>query len=143
MGLHLPPLPELFFLRRHKFVMASIVRDIDRLLEIAARNNKLSKKSVEIDGELFEFWVKPMTIEEYSLAKSNSKNPEDALETAIRLFVMKALDENGTAKYQTDIIPVLKKALPMEFASKLIGALTASDEEEGEELDFKSPKDAV
>jgi uncharacterized protein (DUF1697 family) len=123
--------------------MASIVRDIDRLLEIAARNNKLKKRSVEIDGELFEFWTKPMTIDEYSLAKSSSKNPEDALETAVRLFVMKALDEGGTAKYQADMIPVLKKVLPMEFASKLVGALTATEEEEGKELDFKSPEDAV
>ena len=84
-----------------------------------------------------------MTIEEYSLAKSSSKNPEDALETAVRLFVMKALDEGGTAKYQADMIPVLKKVLPMEFASKLVGALTATEEEEGKELDFKSPEDAV
>jgi hypothetical protein len=56
---------------------------------------------------------------------------------------MKALDESGTVKYQSDAIPVLKKVLPMEFASKLVGALTASDEEEDKELDFKSSKDAV
>ena len=118
------------------------VRQIDRLLEIAARNNKLTKRSAEIDGELFEFWVKPMTIEEYQLAKSSSKNPEDALETAIRLFISKALDESGNPQYQSDAIPVLKKLLPMEFASKLIGALT-SDEEEGEDLDFKSPEEPV
>lgn len=118
------------------------MRQIDRLLEIAARNNKLNKRSVEIDGELFEFWVKPMTIEEYQLAKTSSKNPEDALETAIRLFVNKALDESGAPQYQSDAIPVLKKLLPMEFSSKLIGALTA-DEGEDEELDFKSAEEPV
>ena len=118
------------------------MRQIDRLLEIAARNNKLSKRSVEIDGELFEFWVKPMTIEEYSLAKSSSKDPEDALETAIRLFMAKALDENGAQQYQSDAFPVLKKVLPMEFASKLIGAVTSSEEED-EDLDFKSPEASV
>ena len=118
------------------------MRQIDRLLEIAARNNKLTKRSVEIDGELFEFYTKPMTIEEYSLAKTSSKNPDDALETAIRLFISKALDENGVAQYQSDAIPVLKKLLPMEFASKLIGALTA-DEGEDEDLDFKSPEASV
>ena len=123
--------------------MASSIRDIDRLLEIAARNNKLKKRSVEIDGEVFEFWTKPMTIEEYTLAKSNSKNPEDALETAVRLFVMKALDESGSVKYQADMIPVLKKVLPMEFAGKLVGALNATEDEEGKDFDFKSFEDAV
>ena len=130
--------PELICIRSDKFIM----RQIDRLLEIAARNNKLTKRSVEVDGELFEFWTKPMTIEEYQLAKSSSKNPEDGLETAIRLFVSKALDESGVAQYQSDAIPVLKKLLPMEFSSKLIGALTA-DEAEDEDLDFKSPEASV
>ena len=118
------------------------MRQIDRLLEIAARNNKLNKRSVEIDGELFEFWVKPMTIEEYQLAKSRSKDPNDQLETAVRLFVSRALDENGSPQFQSDAIPVLNKVLPMEFAGQLIGALNP-DEEEDEELDFKSPEEPV
>ena len=118
------------------------MRQIDRLLEIAARNNKLTKRSVEIDGDLFEFWVKPMTIEEYQLAKSRSKDPNDQLETAVRLFVSRALDENGSPQFQSDAIPVLKKVLPMEYAGQLIGALTP-DEEEDEELDFKSPEEPV
>ena len=119
-----------------------MLREIDRLLEIAARNNKLTKRSVEIDGELFEFWTKPMTIEDYQLAKARSKDPNDQLETAVRLFVSRALDENGAPRYQADAIPVLKKVLPMEFAGQLIGALSA-DEEEDEELDFKSPEEPV
>ena len=45
--------------------------------------------------EDFTFWHKPMTIVEYQEAKAKSKNPEDELEAAIRLFVKKALDENG------------------------------------------------
>ena len=118
------------------------MNQLERLLEVAARNNKLTKKSVDLDGDDFSFWHKPMTIEDYSLAKATSKDPDDALETAIRLFVNKALDEGGTRQYQSDAVPVLQKVLPMELASRLIGALTSSEEED-EELDFKSPEASV
>ena len=121
----------------------SQIRQLDRLLEVAARNNKLTKKSVVLDGDDFTFWHKPMTIDEYQQAKAKSRNPEDALETAIRLFVTKALDESGTPQYQADAIPVLQKVLPMEMASKLIGAMQSDETEEDEELDYKSPEEPV
>ena len=119
--------------------MAAPQRQIDRLLAVAARNNRLIKKTVELDGEDFTFWHHPMKMEEYQDAKSSSKNPEDTLELAVRLFVKKALDANGHQQYQSDVIPVLMKALPFELAGKLIGALQ-SDEEEEIELDMKSDK---
>jgi len=115
-------------------------RQLDRLLEVAARKNKLTKKVVELDGDDFTFWHKPMTIAEYTEAKAKSKNPEDALEAAIRLFVSKALDESGTPQYQSDAIPVLQKVVPMDLASRLVGALQSGDEEEDEpvHLNIKS-----
>jgi hypothetical protein len=120
------------------------MRQLDRLLEVAARNNKLTKKSVELDGEDFTFWHKPMTIAEYQEAKAKSRNPEDALEAAIRLFVKKALDEGGSPQYQSDAIPVLQKVLPFDMASKLIGAMQSSEEDEEEpEMDMKSPESAA
>ena len=131
--------PELICIRSDKFIM----RQLDRLLEVAARNNKLTKKSVDLDGDDFTFWHKPMTIDEYQQAKAKSRNPEDALEAAIRLFVTKALDESGTPQYQADAIPVLQKVLPMEMASKLIGAMQSDETEEDEELDYKSPAEPV
>ena len=121
----------------------SQIRQLDRLLEVAARNNKLTKKSVYLDGDDFTFWHKPMTIDEYQQAKAKSRNPEDALEAAIRLFVTKALDESGTPQYQADAIPVLQKVLPMEMASKLIGAMQSDETEEDEELDYKSSEEPV
>ena len=121
----------------------SQIRQLDRLLEVAARNNNLTKKSVDLDGDDFTFWHKPMTIDEYQQAKAKSRNPEDALEAAIRLFVTKALDESGTPQYQADAIPVLQKVLPMEMASKLIGAMQSDETEEDEELDYKSSEEPV
>ena len=116
-------------------------RDLDRLLEIAARNNKLIKKEVEIEGEDFSFWHKPMTIEEFIEAKAASET-DDVLETSIRLFVEKALDKNGNRKYQSDAIPVLRKVLPFQFSTKLLNALQSSTQPEAE-LDMKSPEKSV
>ena len=113
---------------------------LERLKKLAGRHNKLIKKSVELDGEDFTFWHRPMTITEYTEAKTRSKNPEDVLENAVRLFIAKACDAQGNQLYQVDAIPVLQRQLPMELASKLVGALQANDEEDEEELDMKSDK---
>ena len=116
------------------------MRQLDKLLEIAAMENKLVKHELEIQGQDLTFWSKPMTIAEYQAAKKASKNPDDMLETTARLFVKKALDANGQPQYQSDALPVLMNALSMETAAKLMGALNDSEEEEEMELDFKSPE---
>lgn len=110
---------------------------LDKLLEIAAIENKLTKHELEIEGKDLTFWSKPMTIAEYQQAKKASKNPEDMLETTARLFVKKALDESGQPQYQADALPVLTRVLSMATAAKLMGAMNETQEEE-EELDLKS-----
>lgn len=110
---------------------------LDKLLEIAAMENKLTKHELEIEGKDLTFWSKPMTIAEYQQAKKASKNPEDMLETTARLFVKKALDESGQPQYQADALPVLTRVLSMATAAKLMGAMNETVEEE-EELDLKS-----
>ena len=110
---------------------------LDKLLEIAAIENKLTKHELEIEGKDLTFWSKPMTIAEYQQAKKASKNPEDMLETTARLFVKKALDESGQPQYQADALPVLTRVLSMATAAKLMGAMNETQEEE-EEFDLKS-----
>ena len=87
------------------------------------------------------FWSKPMTIAEYQAAKRASKNPDDMLETTARLFIKKALDASGHQQYQSDALPVLMRSLSMQTASKLMGAMTNSEEEEDLDLDIKSPEE--
>ena len=79
-----------------------------------------------------------MTIAEYQAAKKASKDPDDMLESTARLFIKKALDENGTPQYQIDALPVLTKVLSMATAAKLMGAMNDAEEEEDVELDIKS-----
>ena len=114
-------------------------RQIDKLLEIAAQEEKLIKHVVEIKGVDLTFWTRPTKIVEYQAAKQASKNPDDVLETAARLFIKKALDANGNQQYQSDALPVLMNVLSMESASKLMGAMNESQEEDVE-LDMKSPE---
>ena len=114
---------------------------LDKLLEIAAVENKLKKHELEIGGKDLTFWSKPMTIADYQQAKQASKNPDDLLETTARLFIKKAMDESGMPQYQADALPVLLRVLSMSTASKLLGALNEVEEEEELELDFKSPQE--
>lgn len=116
-------------------------RQLDRLLAVAARNNKLIKKVVELDGDDFTFWHQPLKMAEYTEAKASSKNQEDLLEVSVRLFVKKALDEAGSPQYQSDAIPVLMKVLPLEFANQLLSALNESMEDDEVGLDIKSAEE--
>jgi hypothetical protein len=117
------------------------MRQLDKLLEIAANENKLTKHELEIDGHDLTFWSKPMTIAEYQGAKKASKDPDDLMETTARLFVKKAMDEGGSPQYQSDAIPVLLRVLSMATASKLMAAMNSAEEEEDVELDIKSPEE--
>ena len=132
-------MPELFFIRKHKILMSQL----DKLLEIAAIENKLKKHELEIEGKDLTFWSKPMTIAEYQQAKKASKNPEDMLETTARLFIKKAMDEAGVPQYQADALPVLLRVLSMATAAKLMGAMNDDAEEDEQELDLKSHQGAA
>ena len=119
------------------------MRQLDKLLESAAAENKLTKHELEIEGHDLTFWSKPMTIAEYQAAKKASKDPEDMLESTARLFIKKALDEGGQPQYQADALPVLLRVLSMQTAAKLMGAMNETEEEEGMEMDIKSPEGAA
>ena len=117
---------------------------LDKLLEIAAIENKLTKRELFILGQDLSFWAKPTTIADFQAAKKASKNPEDFLEYTARLFVAKALDEGGQKQYAVDAIPVLLRKLSMKTASQIMAALNPDDDiEEDEALDMKSNQAAV
>ena len=119
------------------------MRQLDKLLDIAANENKLTKHELEIGGHDLTFWMKPLTIAEFQAAKKASKDPEDMLESTARLFVRKALDANGSPQYQSDALPVLMRSLSMQTATKLMAAMNSEEEEEGEAMDFKSAPESV
>ena len=119
------------------------MNQLEKLQAIAGQENKLTKHELFIKGHDLTFWSKPLKINEYQMAKKQSKNPDDLLESTARLFIKKACDANGVPQYQIDALPVIMGALSMETAGKLLGAMNDTDEEEeAVELDFKSPEEA-
>ena len=122
------------------------VSQLDKLLEIAAQENKLVKHELFIRGKDLTFWSRPLTIAEYQLAKKQSKNPEDVLETTARLFIRKALDQSGSPQFQIDALPILLSKLSMATAAKIMAALSDDEdeiEEAGEAYDLKSSEGAA
>tara|TARA_R110001592_G_scaffold71021_5_gene217329 strand:+ start:7159 stop:7530 length:372 start_codon:yes stop_codon:yes gene_type:complete len=119
------------------------MRAIDRLVKLAGTSRKI-RRSVDIKGEDFTFWMTPLTIAEQQSAQKQAKS-DDANDFAIQLLVKKALDENGQAMFQADAGPMLRNEIEKSEVDKLLLALI-SQEEEAEEvpaLDMKSPKGPV
>ena len=112
-------------------------RQLDKLLRIAAQENKLTKHELFIKGEDLTFWSRPVTIAEYNTAKTACKDQSDKVEATCRLFVSKALTEGGEPQYQPDALPVLLRQLSLSTSIKILAALEVELEED-EELDMKS-----
>ena len=107
-------------------------RQIDKLLRIAAQENKLMKHELHIKGEDLTFWCKPTTIEEYNLALSACKNKADQVEQTARLFIQKALTQAGQPQYQADALPVLLKQLSLKTTTRILQQLEVEVQEASE-----------
>ena len=83
-----------------------------------------------------------MTIKDYNNAKRAAKNPDDALEASIRIFISRARDEHGNLQYGIDAVPVMLNILDMNSVGKLLNAEPAEDLEVGK-LDMKSARKAT
>ena len=114
------------------------MRNIDRLLARAGKNNELTYCECFLDGEDYSFYVKPLTMMQMVEARKASRKNEELsdLEMSVKLFTLRALDANGVRQYQSDAFNVLMR-LPMDDLLKLVGAMSTGEEEEAE-LDIKS-----
>jgi len=116
------------------------MRAIDRLLKVAGTDRKIFKE-VEIRGEDFSFYMRPLTIAEQQSAQKQAKS-DDANDFAIQLLIKKAMDENGSPMFQADAAPMLRNAIEKSEVEKLLLALIREDEVE-EAVDSKSSSEAV
>jgi len=116
----------------------SPLRAIDRLKKAA--NLESTKKEVELtDGTVFEMWVSPLTMAERERAQAAIKNKDDMNAMGLRLFIQKALDENGRRRFSAGQYDELKNDVDDATLQKLILAVIGGDDEiEEEEID---PKD--
>ena len=107
---------------------------LDRLIK--ASNLTPAKKTVRLsDGTDFEFWCTPMTMAEREQAQKGAK--DDANAFAIRLFVRKAMFDDGRRMFAACQIDELKNDVSAENMDKLMLAMLP----EQEEVDDLDPKE--
>jgi len=110
------------------------VSPLERLKK--ASNLTPVKKAVLLsDGTEFEFWCTPMTMAEREQAQKGAK--DDANAFAIRLFVRKAMFEDGRRMFAAGQIDELKNDVSAENMDKLMLAMLP----EQEEVDDLDPKE--
>ena len=107
---------------------------LDRLKR--ASNLTAERKIVRLtDGQDFEFWCTPMTMAEREQAQKGAK--DDANAFAIRLFVRKAMFEDGRRMFAAGQIDELRNDVSAENMDKLLVSMLP-DQREADDLD---PKD--
>lgn len=115
---------------------------LDRLKK--AVSMKPARRSVELpDGSEFEFWMTPLTLAERAKAQKQAKS-EDATDFALQLLVSKARDENNRPLFNVGELAELRNELPASVVEALLLQLIGdAEEEEEEDLDFKSSEDGA
>ena len=106
---------------------------LDRLKK--ASNLTPAKKTVRLsDGTDFEFWCTPMTMAEREQAQKGAK--DDANLFAVRLFVRKAMFEDGRRMFAAGQIDELKNEVTVEIMDKCLVAILP-EQTEADDLDPK------
>lgn len=113
----------------------STMRALDRLKKAA--NLVPVKKQVELsDGDVFEFYCKPLTMAERERAQKEAGSDE-ATAFALQLLVSKALDENGRPLFRAGEIAELKNEVRDSDLQNLMLAVI-TEKYDAEEVDAKN-----
>ena len=117
------------------FAMASPIRALDRLKK-AANLTPIKKQVTLSDGELFEFYCKPLTMAERERAQKDA-GTDEATAFALQLVVSKALDETGRPLFRAGEIAELKNEVrDSDLQSIMLAVIT--DQFDAEEVDAKN-----
>ena len=111
--------------------VTNYMRQIDRLLAHAGQNNALTKcECIMEDGTDFSFYTKELTSAQINEAQKPNKKGDEItqLESSVKLFVLRALDQNGMRQYALADMPFLM-GLPIEALNKVVGAMNSTDDE--------------
>jgi hypothetical protein len=113
------------------------MRALDRLKKAA--NLTPVKKKVELsDGDVFEFYCRPLTMAERERAQKEAGSDE-ATAFALQLLVSKALDENGRPLFRAGEIAELKNEVrDSDLQSLMLAVLTDQFDESEKDVDAKN-----
>jgi len=114
------------------------MRALDQLM--AAVTMQPQRKTIDLpNGEVFEFWMTPLTLAERTRAQKQAKS-DDATDFAMQLLISKAKDSNGQPMFVAGELADLRNKLPSWLVDALLLKLLQQDEpKEDEEEEEDSP----
>ena len=116
--------------------MASPKAKLSPLERLKKASNLVQEKKVVrlTDGTDFEFWCTPLTMAEREQAMKGTNNDMNAF--ALRLFIAKALFEDGRRMFAAGQIDEMRHEVTAEIMDKVMMAILP-DRNEGDDLDPK------
>jgi hypothetical protein len=114
------------------------MRALDQLM--AAVTMQPQRKTIDLpNGEVFEFWMTPLTLAERTRAQKQAKS-DDATDFAMQLLISKAKDSNGQPMFVAGELADLRNKLPSWLVDALLLKLLQQDEpKDDEEEEEDSP----
>lgn len=114
------------------------MRALDQLM--AAVTMQPQRKAIDLpNGEVFEFWMTPLTLAERARAQKQAKS-DDATDFAMQLLISKAKDSNGQPMFVAGELADLRNKLPSWLVDALLLKLLQQDEpKDDEEEEEDSP----
>jgi len=114
------------------------MRALDQLM--AAVTMQPQRKTIDLpNGEVFEFWMTPLTLAERTRAQKQAKS-DDATDFAMQLLISKAKDSNGQPMFVAGELADLRNKLPSWLVDALLLKLLQQDEtKDDEENEEDSP----
>ncbi len=114
------------------------MRALDQLM--AAVTMQPQRKTIDLpNGEVFEFWMTPLTLAERTRAQKQAKS-DDATDFAMQLLISKAKDSNGQPRGGSGELADLRNKLPSWLVDALLLKLLQQDEtKDDEEEEEDSP----
>ena len=107
------------------------MRALDQLM--AAVTMQPQRKTIDLpNGEVFEFWMTPLTLAERTRAQKQAKS-DDATDFAMQLLISKAKDSNGQPMFVAGELADLRNKLPSWLVDALLLKLLQQDEAKNDE----------
>ena len=103
---------------------------------IKAVNKEPVRRTIEFNGEEYEFYSTFLTLAQREKVKAAQKNAEDANEFALKLLIDKALTKDGKKMFQPGMYAELKNEWPaaeLEAAMLKLIQDEQAEEEEGKD----------
>ena len=98
---------------------------------IKAVNKEPTRRTLEYQGETYEYYSTVLTLGQREKVKSAQQNKEDGNEFALKLLIDKALTKDGKKMFQPGMYAELKEEWPAkEVDAAMLLLLDAGDEEE-------------